>query len=307
MTLWGAWGAANQPAKAPQLEGPGTDLKVELETTSAETTILSEGIRGLYQRCLFYDLVVTAAGKRFPAHQVALAATSPSLRDHVVEAVRLAAAPPAEETAAGSADAPAHAGQTGGQLESQAPSGSAAPPNSAAPREGPPGQPELHLDQIGDPEAARAFLDHVYGMDASYNVSSDTANADVLRLAQKFGLERLEERAAHWLLEALTTENVLPRLVTLQEFGLSGQYELVTQQLISNPVALEQVARKAQLMDHPEILQGLLVQAAQFYRGQPADDALAATRTSRSRSPKRSSSWSDRRAKASRKLAHVGA
>ncbi|CAK0833937.1 unnamed protein product [Prorocentrum cordatum] len=267
---------------------------VELEPTEGSRVSLSDGIRGLYQRCLLYDITVVAAGKRFPAHQVALAATSELLRDHVVEAVRLAAAPPAE------------AGQVSGQPEAQAPGGNAAAlSSSAAPREGPPGQPELRLDQIGDPEAARAFLDYVYGMDGAYNITSDVANADVLRLAQQFGLARLEERAAHWLLEALTTENAISRLVALQEFGLIRQYELVSQELISNPLALEQVARKAQLMDHPKILQGLLVQAAQLYREGQAADAAASTR--RSRSPKRSSSWSDRRAKASRKLAHVGA
>lgn len=93
-------------------------------------------------------------------------------------------------------------------------------------------RPELRLD-IASPEAARALLDLVYGLGSEYNIDSEEANTDVLRLARQLDLPGLQALATRYLGESLSSENVgslrrqlfqwreaVQRLRTCQEFGL---------------------------------------------------------------------------------------
>lgn len=127
-------------------------------------------------------------------------------------------------------------------------------------------RPELYLDFIESPEAAQAMLDVVYQMNQEYNPSSEEANKDVLRLAQQLDLPRLEELATRKLAEDLTTENVVPRLSTCKEFELSDMYDSIEEEVVANQPALVQVSATDEVIQHPVILQSLLVRSAKVHR-----------------------------------------
>lgn len=127
-------------------------------------------------------------------------------------------------------------------------------------------RPELHLDFIESPEAAQVMLDVVYQMNPEYNPSSEEANKDVLRLAQQLDLPRLEELATRKLAEDLTTENVVPRLSTCKEFELADMYDSIEEEVVANQPALVQVSATDEVIQHPVILQSLLVRSAKVHR-----------------------------------------
>merc|ERR1712217_767533 len=85
---------------------------------------------------------------------------------------------------------------------------------------------------------------------------------DVLRLARNFGLPHLHEIAARWLTKGLTTQNVVQRLVTCEEFGLGLLREKIIEQLTANPAELTVVSSSDEIRQHPQILQDLLMQVA---------------------------------------------
>lgn len=230
------------------------ELQVELELPSDEDPgcNLARGIKELYQKCQYYDILLVAKGSRFPAHKVALAAMSGAL----CEQVRKACAK-FEASHASSAEVCESRGS----------------------------YPELHLPEISSPEAARALLDFVYGLGSGYNVSSDEANRDVLRLAKEFELPLLEDHASRRLTEDLTTANVIGRLVTCEEFGLDELYGKIAHELVCNNIdALVQVSNCEEIMRHPTIMQSLLVRAAKLH-SQVVSASSSSKRTAASLAP----------------------
>mmetsp|Transcript_5730 Transcript_5730/g.17015 ORF Transcript_5730/g.17015 Transcript_5730/m.17015 type:complete len:232 (+) Transcript_5730:2-697(+) len=121
----------------------------------------------------------------------------------------------------------------------------------------------LKLDDISHPEAVRAMLDCIYGpragASAEYNPSSEEANRDVLRLAQRFQILQLQDDASRWLARGLSTANVLDRLVACEEFGLLEVREKILEQLTANPEALFVLAKDPEVTKVPAVLQDLLV------------------------------------------------
>jgi len=130
-------------------------------------------------------------------------------------------------------------------------------------------RPELFLE-IESPEAARALLDMLYGLGSEYNITTDEANKDVLRLAKQLDVPSLQELAMGYLARDVTTENAVNRLQTCREFDLHELYESIEEEVVINREALEQVAGDEEVMKHPEILQGLLLRSARIHRPVPA-------------------------------------
>merc|ERR1712187_539323 len=95
-----------------------------------------------------------------------------------------------------------------------------------------------------------------------YNPACAEVNKDVLRLSRQFGFSHLHEHAARWLTRGLTTGNVVGRLVTCEEFGLGMLREKIIDQLTANPAELAVVSSSAEIMQHPRILQDLLMSMA---------------------------------------------
>merc|ERR1740121_1228018 len=119
------------------------------------------------------------------------------------------------------------------------------------------------------------MLSYIYEVGTSsqwdYNPSDAEVNKDVLRLARNFGLPHLHEIAARWLTKGLTTQNVVQRLVTCEEFGLGLLREKIIEQLTANPAELAVVSSSVEIMKHPRILQDLLMSVASLRGlGQPA-------------------------------------
>jgi len=131
---------------------------------------------------------------------------------------------------------------------------------------------ELELTGIRSAESARIFLSFVYerGTSWQYRASSDEVNKDVLRLAQHFQLPYLREHAARWLASNLTTQNVVQRLVTCEEFGMTTLREAMMSELIKNPAILAVVSSSSDIMEHPRILQELLLRVASHHTVEPA-------------------------------------
>merc|ERR1712194_965642 len=72
--------------------------------------------------------------------------------------------------------------------------------------------------------------------------------------------------ATHTLAQNLSTDNVVGRLVTCEEFALSSMFKLIGDELIENPKALNEVANNLELLKHPRLLQSLLTLASARYR-----------------------------------------
>lgn len=259
MTLWGTVTALE---KLPSLGGATeVPLSVELPSSEVGAETLSEGIRSLYQKCQFYDIFLVSGGTRFPAHQVALASLSSTFRERVCEMrARLDA-----EAAEGRASEE----QGGGAQETAA----------AA-------VPELHLQGISHPEAVRVLLDFTYGLGGgAYQVSSEEANIDVLRLANEFDITGLREHAAARLTEDLNTANLVQRLAVCKEFGLDDLYSKIVERLVSLPPALLEASQGEELLGNPEILQQVLMRAAARYHHLPMGEFAAASRKRRASAP----------------------
>lgn len=88
----------------------------------------------------------------------------------------------------------------------------------------------------------------------------------MLRLSTAFALPHLHEHAARWLATNLTTANVVARMVTCEEFGLGRLRERMMDQLTTNPAQLAAVSTSPEIMQHPRILQDLLVHVASLSR-----------------------------------------
>jgi len=131
-----------------------------------------------------------------------------------------------------------------------------------------PTRPEMHLD-IASPEAARALLDLVYGLGSEYNISSDAANQDVLRLATQLDVPCLQESATRYLGQNLTCQNAVSRLQTCKEFGLEEMYGAIEEEVVYSRDALQRIAAAEEVIKFPEILQGLLVRSAQVHNPVP--------------------------------------
>lgn len=201
-------------------------LTVDLGQMPADPLMgsLREGLCGLWSEGELCDVALIASDQTFLAHRPVLAAVSPSFRECLV------------------------------QLSTS---------QSSKP-EGADGHKKLVLT-LGDilhPEAVQAMLDCIYkpgGTAASYNPSSEAANSDVLRLAQRFQILPLQEWASQWLMSNLSTNNVLQRLAACEEFGLTDVRDKILQQITGNPPALFALAQDPEVVKVPLVLQDLLV------------------------------------------------
>lgn len=140
---------------------------------------------------------------------------------------------------------------------------------------------ELQVHGIACPGAMKILLDYIYyvgtGSHWEYEPASAEVNKDVLRLARRFVLQNLHERAARWVATGVTTKNIVDRLVTCMEFGLDKLRERIMDTLIANPAELAVVSGSLEIMKHPRLLQDLLVQVASGCRAglsQPKDAAV---------------------------------
>jgi len=197
------------------------ELEVDLGTMPMDEQSggVIQGLRLLLDHSHLCDVVLVAGGQSLLAHRAVLAAVSSSFHDCLT--------------------------QVGSSEGSN--------PQSLV----------LKLDDISHPEAVRAMLDCIYGPKAGasleYNPSSEEANRDVLRLAQRFQILQLQGDAARWLTKGLSTANVLDRLVACEEFGLTEVREKVLEQLTANPEALFALAKDPEVTKVPAVLQDLLM------------------------------------------------
>eukprot|EP00413_Alexandrium_margalefii_P021570 CAMPEP_0204565128 /NCGR_PEP_ID=MMETSP0661-20131031/35291_1 /ASSEMBLY_ACC=CAM_ASM_000606 /TAXON_ID=109239 /ORGANISM="Alexandrium margalefi, Strain AMGDE01CS-322" /LENGTH=245 /DNA_ID=CAMNT_0051572845 /DNA_START=56 /DNA_END=793 /DNA_ORIENTATION=+ len=138
----------------------------------------------------------------------------------------------------------------------------------------------LKLDDISHPEAVRAMLDCIYGpaegAQVEYSPTSEEANRDVLRLAQRFQIAQLQDDASRWLLKGLSTANVLGRLMACEEFGMVEVREKILEQLTANPEALFVLAKDPEVTKVPAVLQDLLVRILKLLGAEPGLPATAA-------------------------------
>jgi len=125
---------------------------------------------------------------------------------------------------------------------------------------------EVRLTDISNPEAVGFMLDYMYGMDAGvwqdYNPRTQEINKDVLRLAKRFRLPGLTDRAVHWLSKDLTTGNVVERLSICEDFGLDLLREKILEQLTFNRRALAEISHSPKIMQYPKLMVDLLQMAA---------------------------------------------
>mmetsp|Transcript_93306 Transcript_93306/g.185176 ORF Transcript_93306/g.185176 Transcript_93306/m.185176 type:complete len:288 (-) Transcript_93306:249-1112(-) len=260
MTLWGTVTALQT---LPSLGSQPIELVIDMDDESkAGPSDLSEGIRSLYQKCQFYDVMLVVGGKRFPAHQSVLASLSGAMSERLRQAL--------EKPAAGTGEAASPERPASSTPQALSPASATSPRKATSPAASPGaenriGYPEVHLNEITNTEAVTVLIDYVYGLGAEYHVSSDEVNRDVLRLAQVLELPRLQELASTRLAKGLTSDNAVERMATCEEFGLDGLCDLIAEQVTKSGEALTRISSGSEVTKHPKILQNLLVRAANLY------------------------------------------
>jgi len=184
------------------------------------------GLRQLFDRGELCDVAFVVAGQTFMAHRVVLAAASHGFSQPLAELSNI------------------EMSSTPNELQKEL--------------------PEMQLEGIDNPEAVRAMLDYIYGprqgATRDYRPSLEGANNDVLRLAQRFRLPQLQDDAARWLAQGLTTGNVIGRLAACEEFGLSEVRAQILEQLTANPDILYTLVQNPEIRSVPAVLQDLLAQ-----------------------------------------------
>lgn len=122
---------------------------------------------------------------------------------------------------------------------------------------------EVRLVEVSNPEAVKLMLDHVYQIeDEEYNPRSQDINKDVLKLAQNFKLQGLQELATRYLAQDLSTGNAVERLTICEDFALEELKEKILEQLTFNKQALAEVAASPQIISYPKLMQSMLKLAA---------------------------------------------
>lgn len=183
------------------------------------------GLRSLLERKEFCDLILVAGGQSFSAHSLVLAAVSPSFHHQIQQ-----------EHANGEYGVVAGMGRKA---------------------------VTIHLDNVSHAEAVQDMLACIYGpfgIDIKDSFcKTELANRDALQLAQSYQIPQLQEQVSRWLVQNLTTQNVLGRLVLCEEFGLIEVREKILEQLIADPAALPLLARHPEVTKVPKVLQDLLV------------------------------------------------
>eukprot|EP00419_Tripos_fusus_P004785 CAMPEP_0172682402 /NCGR_PEP_ID=MMETSP1074-20121228/18138_1 /TAXON_ID=2916 /ORGANISM="Ceratium fusus, Strain PA161109" /LENGTH=252 /DNA_ID=CAMNT_0013501083 /DNA_START=37 /DNA_END=795 /DNA_ORIENTATION=- len=203
-------------------------LKVNLGPMPADepSGVVVDGLRQLFDRGELCDVSFVVAGQTFMAHRAVLAAASHGFSEPLAELSN------------------ADMNSTTNELRKEL--------------------PELQLEGINNPEAVRAMLDYIYGprqgATRDYKPSSEDANSDVLRLAQRFQLPQLQDDAARWLVHGLSTGNVIGRLAACEEFGLTEVRARILEQLTANPEVLYTLVQNPEIRSVPAVLQDLLVQ-----------------------------------------------
>lgn len=195
---------------------------------------LLRGLRSLLDRRELCDVALVAGtGQVFPAHRAVLAASSAAFRERL----------PISNGR----------GSDGSNSKVSAEAGAL---------------PSLRLDNVKNAEAIQLLLDSVYGIDEtaeksaatySYKPSSDATNRDVILLAREFGLVGLEEQASRWLVQELSTANVLQRLQTCEEFDLREVKDKILEQIVSNMEVLHELANDPAVLAVPGVLRDLLL------------------------------------------------
>lgn len=275
------WGAVTTIQTLPSLGKEPVPLEIDSLpslTSQHERRSLSDGIRGLYQTCQLFDLSIHIGTSRFPAHRAVLAALSRTCCDLVHEAERRAHE--AEQCSVGAGQQTAQ----DGSVQKQAEDGKVAPSNPSRPITE---RPKLFLEGVTSEEAVRAFLDIVYGLADDYTVSTDEANKDVLRLAKMLDLPFLENLAAQKVVKGITTSNVVARMATCKDFELQDAYAAIETELVNNKLALRAVSNNPEVVDHPRLLQSLLIRTASVHRPvtgkRPAEETATAPVAGRQR------------------------
>jgi len=205
------------------------ELKVDLGPMPVDA--LSGGatdggaLRGLLDRNEFCDVILVAGGREFLAHSLVLAAVSAGFHEQIQQE---------------------YVKEVWGLV----------PGLDRKPM-------VIHLNNVSHPEAVQDMLDCIYGPSSTEvkepHSKTESANRDVLQLAQAYHIPPLQCQASLWLAQNLSTQNVLSRLAICEEFGLLEVREKILEQLIADPVALPMLARDPEVTKVPKVLQDLLV------------------------------------------------
>lgn len=225
-----AYGAESSGVAAPGAEALLRSLSLQAPT-AANPSALAAGLCELQIKGSLCDLVLVVGGERLPAHQAVLAAASAPLRRYILDSLAALLEQHAAPREAASEASKARAPQV-----------------SCEPV-------ELELAGVSCPEAARVFLNHVYGAPGAAPLpDTEAAIRDVLRLAHAFELPRLRESAAQWLSRGVNAGNAPERLSICEEFGFvalgSRIQELASEQ--AAPLRPQQSPEPESSMDQPE-------------------------------------------------------
>mmetsp|Transcript_131364 Transcript_131364/g.319207 ORF Transcript_131364/g.319207 Transcript_131364/m.319207 type:complete len:588 (-) Transcript_131364:37-1800(-) len=123
---------------------------------------------------------------------------------------------------------------------------------------------EVQLPEISHPEAVRLMLDYLYevGDESTYSPALHGINCDVLRLAEKFQLPELKQRAAVFMANGVTTENAVERLRLCEDFKLHDLRDRILEQLAVKKKALAEISKSPEIAGYPQLLQEILKRVA---------------------------------------------
>jgi len=162
-------GSQNAPTEAALEDAIKLKCAFGLRDLKQDAESLVAGLNDLRAEAALCDIVLLAAGQRFPAHQAVLATAGGQLRECVLNRAQQLAS-----------DAYGNAKEAMGVASKNM---------------------ELELPGINHAEALSAMLDHIYAnpkADTTQQPSSEVA-WDIAKLAQSLGLAKLRQQTSEWL------------------------------------------------------------------------------------------------------------
>eukprot|EP00929_Paragymnodinium_shiwhaense_P032700 TRINITY_DN18091_c0_g1_i2.p1 TRINITY_DN18091_c0_g1~~TRINITY_DN18091_c0_g1_i2.p1 ORF type:complete len:265 (+),score=53.40 TRINITY_DN18091_c0_g1_i2:106-900(+) len=223
-------------------------------------SMLLSGIRSLYEQSLLCDLEFVVNDTSYFAHSVVLSTQSDRLYDFLRTSKQREPVPGDIELSMGSTRVSRQRRKEPVKENCQL----------------------FRVDGITHSTAMKTVLDFVYSTGTGeawyYKPESPQVNEDILRLACVFGLDSLVQRAGKHLLTGLAVTNVVDRLALLSDLQLDALGDKILHLVVSAPPILAAVSQSKEILQHPAILQKLLVRQTTVTGSLPSDSGVAGKR-----------------------------
>lgn len=123
---------------------------------------------------------------------------------------------------------------------------------------------EVQMPDVSYPESVQILVEFLYEAEGEkgYAPSCGEVNMEVLELAHRFRLSSLKRRAAAFMAQGLTTDNVVRSLNDCDTFALQDLKDKIISHLAVNKKVLAEITGGPYISNYPDLLRQILVRVA---------------------------------------------